>query len=50
MPDGLYERDILQWSEEQARLLPWPAACPWTLDDLLVPRQDPRLLAARLAA
>ena len=21
MPDGLYERDILQWSEEQARLL-----------------------------
>jgi hypothetical protein len=47
MPDGLYDRDILAWSERQVEgvrydgIVPraWPLECPFTLDDLLNERR-----------
>jgi hypothetical protein len=37
MPDSLYERDVLAWSQHQADRLrrPWPGANPFTLDQLM---------------
>ena len=48
MPDDLYDRDILAWSQQQIRTLgrldppqlPWPRTNPFTLNQLLTEDSD----------